>query len=567
MRSAQIMLVEDERIVAMHLRQQLIRLGYQVTGTAASGVQALRQLDRLRPDIVLMDIHIEGDMDGIETASHIPREYGIPVVYLTAYSEEATLERARATRPYGYLLKPFAERELHATIQMVLERRQTELALEASQQELREAQETLERRVAERTAELAEANDRLQHAYEEVERQSIELAARADDLAEARARAEAVSAAKSRFLATMSHELRTPLTGLIGFAELLLRKDFPARDRRRFLEMQCESARALLALVNDILDLSKIEAGRVDLAETPFELRAVVSGCSALASLQAESKGLAFEIAVADDAPAWLVGDPIRLRQIILNLLVNAIKFTERGRVFLTVAPEGERLRYAVIDTGSGIPADQLGLLFRQFSQLGDADSRRYGGTGLGLAICREIVSLMGGEIGVESVEGQGSEFWFKVPMRIAATETAAPASLSPARERPRRVLLVEDDPVIQILIQTALEVAGHEVTLAADGIAAVEKALAGGFDVILTDLQMPLLDGVAAARRIRAAETDGNRVPIVAFTANACEAEIERCRAAGMDAFLAKPVDLDQLLAMIDELSQSGETERAPLT
>ncbi|HVJ52638.1 MAG TPA: response regulator [Aliidongia sp.] len=560
MRPARIMLVEDERIVALHLQQQLTKLGYKVSATAASGVQALRKLDEFRPDIVLMDIHIEGDMDGIETAAHIPAEYQIPVVYLTAYSEEATLERARATKPYGYLLKPFAERELHATIQMVLERRHAEMALKESEEALRSAHETLEKRVAERTADLAEANESLRLAYEQVERQSLELSTKAEQLAVARSVAEAANAAKSRFLATMSHELRTPLTGLIGFAELLLRKDFPPADRQRFLELLRDSARTLLALVNDILDLSKIEAGKLELEQIPFELRPLISGCSVLASLQAEARGLTLAATVADDVPVWLSGDPMRLRQVVLNLLANAVKFTEYGRVELDVRMRDGLMLVTISDTGMGIPAGQFDRLFRPFSQLEDSTSRRFGGTGLGLSICREIVEAMGGTIGAESVAGQGSKFWFSLPV-TAAEEPLRPdaGADAPGQSLPARfVLLAEDDPVIQILIVTALEMTGHRVVQVDDGQAAVEAARAQRFDVILMDLQMPVMDGLAATQAIRAAETD-RHVPIIALTANARSEDAERCRAAGMDEFLSKPVDLDQLLATVARLGGEG--------
>jgi PAS domain S-box-containing protein len=410
-----------------------------------------------------------------------------------------------------------------------------------AEEELREAHDLLERRVGERTA---------------------ELSATAEQLALARTAAEAANHAKSQFLATMSHELRTPLTGLIGFPELLLRKNSDP-ELRRFLELQRDAGRALLALVNDILDLSKIEAGKFEIESVPFDPRAVLGDCEALVAHGAQMKGLELSTQIDPTVPLWLKGDPTRLRQVTLNLLNNAVKFTDAGSVTLTAwwrepSSGPPELCVTVTDTGIGIPADRLDRLFQEFSQVDDSMSRRFGGSGLGLAICRRLVELMGGRIGVDSTANLGSMFWFEVPALAAPPPASAlgpSARAAPGTGEPRRILLAEDSAPIQILVSSMLEAAGHQVDVVDNGAAAVRAAAAGGYDLVLMDVQMPVLDGLAATRQIRAAEAGNRHIPIVALTANATSGELERCRLAGMDIFLTKPVDLDLLLDTIHRL------------
>ncbi|GGF26523.1 hypothetical protein GCM10011611_35720 [Aliidongia dinghuensis] len=413
----------------------------------------------------------------------------------------------------------------------------------------------------ESNARLTAANEALQAANDQLARQAMELAANAAQLALARTTAEAASESKSQFLAVMSHELRTPLTALIGFSELLLQENFTPDELRRYLNLQYNAGRTLLALVNDILDFSKIEAGRLELESVPVDLRAIVRDCEALMRPAATAKGLALRTHVDVSVPDWLASDPVRLRQVILNLLTNAVKFTDVGAVEVAVGTvratdDSKALRITIADSGIGISAEELGHLFQAFSQL--SSGRHTGGTGLGLAICRRLVEAMGGIIGVDSAKGRGSIFWFEVPLVPAEAPTATPTAPRAAAAAPtrRRVLVADDDIVLQSLIEAILEKAGHTVQIVDNGEEAVRAmTTAGPYDVLVIDIQMPVMDGIEAIRRIRAAEAaapGASPVPIIALTATATVGERERCLAAGASGFLAKPFDLELLVQAV---------------
>jgi PAS domain S-box-containing protein len=433
------------------------------------------------------------------------------------------------------------------------------------------------------------------------------------ELLQAKESADAASRAKSKFLANMSHEIRTPMNGVLGMNELLLGTPLDA-TQRRFAESAQRSGQALLRIINDILDFSKIEAGRLELENVEFDLRGIVGDVLEMFGATARGKGLALQSQLAPALPRTFRGDPLRLRQILTNLVGNAVKFTDQGAITIEVeladappvpgesgaaaslrtavagtgeSPPRDLLRFRVRDTGIGMDAAAQARLFTAFSQADGSTTRRFGGTGLGLAICRQLAELMGGRIGVDSRVGEGSCFWFTVLLeRVAAAGAvadAAPAAAhgdtQPAAQAQRaagaaargasaahaaaspacadgpiaaRVLLAEDNPVNQEVAVAMLEQLGCSVVRAANGRAAVTHALAERFDLVLMDCQMPEMDGFDATRMLRASGGLGAQVPIVALTANALAGDRDRCLDAGMDDYLSKPFSFEQLGAAL---------------
>ena len=433
-----------------------------------------------------------------------------------------------------------------------------------SEQELRDAQEQLTRLAAETFA-LAEDLDR---AREEAEA--------------ARVAAENASRAKSRFLAMMSHELRTPMTAVIGMGDLLM--GTPLSDQQKgFVKTLRSSADTLLTILNDILDFSKIEAGQLEMEEIDFSLYRLIEDVVQLFTVRAAAKGLTLTASIAQDTPRHVRGDPTRLRQVLFNLVANAIKFTVRGGIEIAVwCPEanGEELflRFEVADTGIGMTEEQRARVFEAFVQADASTSRKYGGTGLGLAICKRLVEAMDGDIVVSSVPGRGSTFRFSIRSRPAEAIPAADALGRPIAEIigaanvagddalavSLRLLLAEDNDINRMLISAMLTRLGHRIDAVADGRAVVAALQAADYDVVLLDMEMPVMDGRSTARAIRRMNGPASRLPIVGISADALPEHRDGHMAAGLDAYLTKPIDWEHLHAVIVDLATRPNDDRA---
>ncbi|MCL9982452.1 MAG: ATP-binding protein [Erythrobacter sp.] len=571
--------VSAEGIAQLHLLQAFIAANF-LTGLPVAAIlagrdrmmtqleTAKRQLDLLADNIT--DAVLRYDLDGICTyASTSVREVlGVPPETFIGKPVTARLHadaRDRAVLALRRLLDGTSDKERVTYRRFQDNPDGTPVFLEADCAIIRNPETGLREGV-------------VVAARDVTERVELELL-----LTRARRHAENAARAKSEFLANMSHEIRTPMNGVLGFAELLLQGELD-HQQQRYAEMIVQSGRSMMMLLNDVLDLSKIESGQFSIDDAPVDLHATLSECAALHRLAAEKKGLTLTFACeCDDAPdcrlddeqtrPWVMTDGLRLRQIMLNLLGNAVKFTEAGTIRLTWRVRAQEVRIVVEDTGIGISAGRLDTIFQPFIQ-GESDiARRFGGTGLGLSISRQLAGLLGGRIEVESTPGEGSRFTLLLPARLAAplAEAAEEAPVQPADlPRASRILLVEDHDINRTLVSEMLERCGQEVAIAHDGneaIAMVIDATMRGrlYDLVLMDVQMPGCDGYAATRAIRAEGIGPDLLPVIALTANAYPEDIAAARAAGMQGHLAKPIALAQLVRALQRWLPTRIVEAPP--
>ena len=572
---ARILVVDDEPHGRLALNELLQGPDREVV-LASSGAEALRAAAVQDFALVLLDVRMPG-MDGFETARLIhacPRSQRTPVIFLTgAYEDMASVMRGYAAGAVDYVVKPVLPEVLRSKVAVFVDLycKSAELARQIgernrAEEALSRANEQLEAKVRERTLSLTAANERLRREIEI--RRGVE-----DELRQAKQAAESASRAKTEFLANMSHEIRTPMNVVVGMTELALQGTL-SDEAREYLGAVKTASDSLLGIIDDILDLSRIEAGRLAIEATAFPLRECVGETLKALALQARQKNLELTSEFASDVPDGLIGDPLRLRQIIMNLVSNAIKFTERGQVKVGIAlaslsDRALECRFCVSDTGIGIPRDRQGAIFRRFLQADPSTTRHYGGSGLGLTISARLVEMMQGNIWVESEPEKGSAFYFTARFTLqpqaarsleeGVTEATAHAvahqtGALPSMGERLDILLVEDNLLSQKLASHLLRRQGHEVWVADNGVAALEAYEQRRFDLILMDVRMPRMDGLAATERIRQKEKlTGLHVPIIALTANAMVGDREDCLQAGMDDCLIKPIHPAALLAAIE--------------
>lgn len=648
-----IFIVEDEFIVMENIKLDVKSFGYEIVGTASNGIDAIEGILKEKPDLILMDINLKGSLSGIDVARRIKGE-SIPVVFITAYADEKTLETARSLGAYGFLIKPFQALDLKSSIEMAIGKSETLKEIE-DQKETTDKKLIATKRnyktIIENVSDLIYTTDnygfikyvnqaaakivgftnneligmnirnfvkgeyrkkidsvyRLAHEGREeniylevpvITKDKKEIwvgqnitAIREDgrligfqgvarnidnriqfeeELIRAKEEAEETAKLKSQFLANMSHEIRTPLNGIVGIGKLL--KDTELNEKQtEYVKAIISSSHQLMGIVNNILDLSKLDAEKMTVDLNTFDFQELISGIEAIYEKRAGEKGVKFACICDDYIPKYLIGDSIKINQILHNLIGNALKFTKDGSVLVTTYLKSQDENQCVVgfkisDTGIGIPEEKIHDVFQAFVQSNSSTSREFGGTGLGLAIVDRLVKLLGGTIELQSAMNKGTTFTVEIPLKSANQEEIEASIKLPDHNEYNlsgtRVLLVEDNKVNQIVTSDLLKSQNCKVEICNNGKEAVEEFIENDYDIILMDMQMPVMDGYTAMRIIRnEIQAEKRNVPIIALTAHAFQGELDKCKESGATDYMSKPFEPTSLFRLMGRLLQLKST------
>jgi len=500
-----ILIVEDNQILVMGLTSKLKSFGYNVSDNAKSGIEAIKMAESLKPDLILMDIILEDEMDGIEAAQKIKQKFDIPIIFTTSCYDDETIERASIIKPVGYIIKPYDYNQLKITLEMAFKNIQI--------------------------------NNRLKdeiNKHKETE----------SELIKAKKIAEFASDAKNEFIANMSHELRTPLNAIMGYCQLFQNDSNLTDKQKEGLEVVNKSSQHLLNLINDILEISKIEAGKMELVTGEFNLKFLLSNIVDILEIKAREKDISFNYNFSENIPDGVMGDEKRLKQVLLNICGNAIKFTQQGEVNFLVKRKDNDICFQVQDTGIGIPETKFNEIFLPFQQLQDNKSL-VEGTGLGLSISKKLINMMGSNINFKSQLNIGSTFWFclNLPEKklLKTAISKKKQQIIGYKGDPKNIIVADDNDTNRILLDQLLSRIGFQIKLAKNGLEAFELAKKIKSDVIFMDLLMPVMNGFEAVKKIRQIDSCKN-ILIIAISANVFDATKEKCYEAGCDFFIPKP-------------------------